>query len=258
MSSTLLVALEHGIKRITINRPERRNALDEATAGQLSDAIEWSRDDGTRVVVLSGARESFCAGTDLACAEQSSREGVEATSWMRETTNAIILAMRTMPIPIVGRVHGAAMGFGCNLALACDLVLATEHATFGQSAVKVGLIPDGGSTYLLPRLVGYHKAFEIMALGEPLSAADALALGMVNRIVPVPALDCVVGELAKRLAHGPAMALSHLKRALAEGDRAPLAAALAREAAGQGACLASEDFREGAAAFAERRMARFA
>lgn len=258
MSSTLLVALEHGIKRITINRPERRNALDEATARQLRDAIEWSLDDGTRVVVLSGARESFCAGTEPVSAGEASREGVEATSWPRETTNAIILAMRTMPIPIIARVHGAAMGFGCSLALACDLVLATEHATFGQAAVKVGSIPDGGSTYLLPRLVGYHKAFELMALGEPLSAADALALGMVNRLVPVPALDCVVGELAKRLAHGPTMALAHLKRALVEDERASIAAALAREAAGQGACLASDDSREGASAIAEHRVARLA
>jgi 2-(1,2-epoxy-1,2-dihydrophenyl)acetyl-CoA isomerase len=258
MSSSLLVALDHGIKRITINRPERRNALDPETSRMLLDAIRWSADDGTRVIVLTGARESFCAGADLVSASSAAREGFDVTAWLRETTNPTILAMRELPIPIIARVHGPAVGVGCNLALASDLIIASEHATFAQVFVKVGLVPDGGSTYLLPHLVGYHKAFELMALGELVTAKDAHALGIVNRLVPTPALDCVVDEMAKRLAHGPATALAHLKRGLTAVDRQHLVAALDREAVSQADCIASPDFREGVSAFMEKRAAVFA
>jgi len=257
MSSSLLVSLDQGVKRITINRPERRNALDEEASRGLLDALRWSGSDGTRVIVLTGAKESFCAGADLQSVAAAGPAMFDVTAWLRETTNPTILAMRELPIPIIARVHGPAVGIGCNLVMASDLVIASETATFGQAFVKVGLMPDGGRTCFLPRLVGYHKAFELTAFGEVLHALDALALGIVNRVVPHAALDGVVDDLARRLAHGPSTALARLKTALHHGEQSTLAESLDREALSQGDCARSPDFREGVAAFLEKRPAVF-
>jgi 2-(1,2-epoxy-1,2-dihydrophenyl)acetyl-CoA isomerase len=165
--------------------------------------------------------------------------------------------MRSLPKPIIARVHGHAVGIGCNYALACDMIIASEDAKFGQVFVKIGLMPDGGSTYFLPRTVGYAKAFELMALGEIMSAREAFELGLVNRVVPVDRLDQAVEGLATRLAQGPSIALAKIKAALNHPELAALAAALDFEAVNQADCFRSNDFQEGVHAFVEKRKPQF-
>jgi 2-(1,2-epoxy-1,2-dihydrophenyl)acetyl-CoA isomerase len=165
--------------------------------------------------------------------------------------------MRQLGKPIIARIHGHAVGVGCNYALACDLLIASEQAKFAQIFVKIGLMPDGGSTYFLPRLVGYHKAFELMATGDIISAQEALSLGLVNRVVAYEELDATVDAMAARLAASPGVALAKIKAGLNYGEKHDLAAALDFEAVNQGDCFRSEDFREGVAAFLEKRRASF-
>lgn len=253
-SDKLLVTLENGIKRITINRPERRNALDGETMILLREEIERSAEDESRVVILTGAGDSFCAGADLQAVGQ--RE-VDVTTSLRERTNPTILAMRKLAKPIIARIHGYAVGVGCNYALACDILIASDQAKFGQVFIKIGLMPDGGSTYFLPRIVGYAKAFELMATGDIFGAQDAFALGLVNRVVAFAELDATVNAMAERLAASPPLALAKIKEGLANGERSDLAGALEFEAVNQGDCFRSDDFKEGVAAFLEKRKANF-
>lgn len=251
----LLVTLQDGIKRITINRPERRNSVDLETVAMLRDAIVQSGDDGTRVVILTGAGESFCAGADLAATSKGDIADFDVTRSLREGVNPTILAMRALPVPIIARVHGHAVGVGCNYALACDLIVASEQAVFGQVFVRIGLMPDGGGTFFLPRLVGYHKAFELMAMGDIISAQDAYQLGLVNRIVPFAEMDVTVDALAVRLAASPRVALAKIKAAL--NHELDLAGALDFEAVNQESCFHSADFSEGVTAFLQKRKAVF-
>ena len=253
----LLVTLEEGIKRITFNRPERRNSVDTETVELLRDAIYQSARDESKVVILTGAGEAFCAGADLQATGSGDIRTLDVTASLRSHTNPTILAMRRLAKPIIARVHGAAAGVGCNYALACDLIIASDKAKFGQVFVKIGLMPDGGSTFFLPRLVGYAKAFELMATGDIISAQEALALGMINRVVPVEELDGTVNELAARLAAAPSIALAKIKEGLNHGEKSDLAAALDFEAVSQAACFQSSDFAEGVKAFLEKRKPQF-
>jgi 2-(1,2-epoxy-1,2-dihydrophenyl)acetyl-CoA isomerase len=256
-SDKLLVTLEEGIKRITFNRPERRNSVDTETVELLRDAIYQSGRDESKVIILSGSGEAFCAGADLQATGAADIRNLDVTASLRSHTNPTILAMRRLSKPIIARVHGPAAGVGCNYALACDLIIASEKAKFGQVFVKIGLMPDGGSTYFLPRLVGYAKAFELMATGDIISAQEALALGLVNRVVPFEELDATVNELATRLAAAPSIALAKIKQGLNHGEKSDLASALEFEAESQAACFKSDDFAEGVKAFLEKRKPQF-
>src|SRR5258706_7117178 len=207
----LFVSLEDGVKRITINRPEKRNSVDVETIELLHEAIQRSAEDDSKVVILTGAGDAFCAGADLQATSEFDIKNIDVTASLREHTNPTILAMRALPKPIIARVHGPAVGVGCNYALACDILIASEQAKFGQVFVKIGLMPDGGSTFFLPRAVGYAKAFELMATGDIISARDALALGLVNRVVPIEELDTTVNALAARLAVAAPIALRKIK-----------------------------------------------
>jgi 2-(1,2-epoxy-1,2-dihydrophenyl)acetyl-CoA isomerase len=253
----LLVALTDGIKRITINRPERRNSVDLETVAMLLEAISKSADDGTRVVILTGAGESFCAGADLAATSEREIADFDVTKSLREGVNPTILAMRALPLPIIARVHGHAVGVGCNYALACDLIVASEQALFGQVFVKIGLMPDGGGTFLLPRLVGYQKAFELMVTGDIIGAQDAHRLGLINRIVPFAELDATVDALAVRLAAAPRVAVAKIKAGLNQAAESDLAGALEFEAVNQEECFHSQDFIEGVTAFLQKRKPMF-
>lgn len=253
----LLVTLDNGIKRITFNRPEKRNAVDHETFALLRKAMEESAHDDSRVIVLTGAGDSLCAGADLSALTPAEIERHDVTASLRDNINPSILAMREVPKPIIARVHGHAAGIGCNYALACDLIIASEQAIFSELFVRIGLMPDGGGTYFLPRLVGYHRAFELMATGESVSANDAHKLGIVNRVVPYAELDATVDKLAARLAQAPAIALAGIKAGLNHGLNSDLASALDFEAVNQGHCFRSADFREGVAAFLEKRKAVF-
>jgi 2-(1,2-epoxy-1,2-dihydrophenyl)acetyl-CoA isomerase len=253
----LLVTLEGGIKRITINRPERRNSVDHEMIQLLRDSILHSESDGTRVVILTGAGDSFCAGADLAATSAGDIASYDVTRSIRENVNPTIMAMRALPVPIIARVHGHAVGVGHNYALACDMIIASEQAHFGQVFVKIGLMPDGGSTFFLPRIVGYQKAFELMAMGDIISAGDAMRLGLVNRVVPLAELDATVDSLAARLAAAPQAALASIKAGLNHSAQSDLASALDFEAVNQDTCFHSQDFMEGVAAFIQKRKAVF-
>lgn len=256
-SEKLLVTQSDGIKRITINRPERRNSVDHETITMLRDAVQNSETDGTRVLILTGAGDAFCAGADLAATSASDIANYDVTRAIRENVNPTIMAMRKLPVPIIARVHGHAVGVGHNYALACDMIIASEQALFGQVFVRVGLMPDGGSTFILPRLVGYQKAFELMAMGDIIGAGEALRLGLVNQVVPFAELDETVDTIAKRLASAPQKALANIKAALNHGAQSDLASSLEFEAVNQDACFHSADFMEGVAAFIEKRQAVF-
>jgi len=253
MAQTLLVNLENGIKRITFNRPERRNSVDPETAEKFFDAIRASLADGTRVIILTGAGDSFCAGADLVAHHESEIAEYDVTQYLRDVVNPTILAMRALPVSIIARVQGHAVGIGCNYALASDLIVASEDALFGQVFVKIGLMPDGGGTFFLPHLVGYQKAFELIALGDIINAREAEKLGFVNRIVPLVELDAAVDKIAEKLARSPRLAIENIKAGLNKHLQAQLAAALEFEAVNQNACFHSPDFVEGVTAFVEKR-----
>jgi 2-(1,2-epoxy-1,2-dihydrophenyl)acetyl-CoA isomerase len=256
VSSRLLVSLEGGVKRITFNNPMRRNSVDFETMLRFTETIKESFEDETRVVVITGAGDSFCAGADLQAAF-SGAAARDVTTDIREVVNPGVMAMRGLPKPIIARVHGHAAGIGCNYALAADIIIASDQAFFSQAFIKIGLMPDGGGTYFLPRLVGYNKAFELMALGDPVPAQQAFEMGMLNRVVPVGELDSTVDALTRRLADAPAIPLAKIKAGLANGLQSDLASALEFEAAGQGDCFRSADFAEGVAAFLQKRKAVF-
>src|SRR5918911_629714 len=184
MSQKLLVTLDRGVKRITFNRPERRNAVDFEVFAAFADAIRESATDESRVVVITGAGDSFCAGLDLTAISPSELAKMDVARTMRELIHPPILAMRALEKPVVARVAGPAVGIGFSYVLASDIRVASEDATFSQSFVRIGLMPDGGSTHLLPALVGYSKAFELMATAASISAEEAQRLGIVNRVVP--------------------------------------------------------------------------
>lgn len=253
----LTVTLENGIKRITFNRPERRNSVDRQMTEQLFDALRESVEDTTRVVILTGAGDSFCAGADLAATSESEIAEFDVTTHLREIVNPTILVMRSLPVPVIARVHGHAVGIGCNFALAADLIVASEDALFGQVFIKIGLIPDGGSTFFLPHLVGYQKAFELTALGDIIDARQAERLGFVNRVVPFADLDEAVDKTAQRLVESPRTALEKIKEGLNQNLQKALAEALEFEAVNQDECFHSRDFIEGISAFLQKRKATF-
>jgi|SRR5579871_41534 len=250
----LLVSLHNGIKRITFNAPHRRNAVDRDTTQRLLEVVRETVHDESRVVVLTGTGDSFCAGADLAAVNPGESD---VTEYLRRVVNPAILALREMPKPVIARVHGHAVGIGCNYALAADIRIASTEAKFGQVFSKIGLIPDGGSTYFLPRMIGYPKAFEWMATGAIIDAQQAAALGIVNQVVPVADLDATVDDWCRRLSGMATLALAGIKRALSFGESHTLAEALDCEAVTQKTCFDSADFREGVAAFREKRKAVF-
>jgi len=250
----LLVELKGGVKRITFNAPERRNAVDRATSERLLEVVQETARDESRVVILTGAGDAFCAGADLSTSKPG---GGNVTDFLRRVVNPTILALREMPKPVIARVHGHAVGVGCNYALADDIRIGTTEAKFGQVFSKIGLIPDGGSTYFLPRMIGYPKAFEWMVTGAVIDAQQAAEWGLINAVVPFKDLDGVVDQWIARLRSGPLLAYAGIQRALTYGGSHTLAEALDFEAVTQQTCYESDDFREGVAAFREKRKAVF-
>ncbi|HZT57710.1 MAG TPA: enoyl-CoA hydratase-related protein [Pyrinomonadaceae bacterium] len=253
----IVVTLEAGVKRITFNKPERRNAMDFEMFAAFAEAVRESATDASRVVVITGAGEAFCSGLDMAATDARTLASLDIAAKVRELINPPVMRMRATGKPFVARVHGPAAGIGFSYVLACDVRVASTEATFSQSFVRVGLMPDGGSTHFLPALVGQAKAFELMTTGATLSADEAFRLGVVNRVVQRDELDAAVEEIAARLARAPQPALARIKAALSRSENESLAAALDFEAEAQAQCFASADFREGAAAFAGKRAPEF-
>ena len=241
---------------ITLDRADALNALTVPLKEELLVTLERLADDpAVGAIVLTGAGRAFCAGQDLRERLEPGAAPLEVE--IRERYNPIIIAMRRLEKPIVGAINGIAAGAGASLAFACDLRIAAEGATFLLAFGRVGLIPDSGATWLLPRLIGSAKAAELALTGEPLSAADAERLGLVARVVPA---ESVVGEaqaLAARLAAMPPRAIALTKRALEASWTATLEEQLELEAELQGIAGATADHAEGLAAFLEKRPPRF-
>ena len=253
----LLVTLEGGVKRITFNNSARRNAIDFGMFEAFARAVEESATDESRVVVITGAGDAFCSGLDLGSISPKELAAMDVAASVRELISPPVRRMRESPKPFVARVAGPAAGIGFSYVLASDFVVASEDATFSQSFVRVGLMPDGGATHLLPALVGRAKAFELMATGATIPAQEAQRLGVVGRVVPRAELDAVVDDLAARLAAAPQPSLARIKAALNLSEQQALAAALDFEAEGQAACFRSPDFLEGATAFMQKRAPQF-
>jgi 2-(1,2-epoxy-1,2-dihydrophenyl)acetyl-CoA isomerase len=244
------------IATITLDRPNALNALTVPMKEELLGALRAiGRDRAGRAVVLTGAGRAFCAGQDLN--ERLEPDAAPLAVEVRERYNPIIRAMRALPQAIVGAINGVAAGAGASLAFACDIRVAAEEAAFVLAFGRIGLVPDSGATWLLPRLVGPAKAAELALLGERLSAADAERHGLVARVVPGDALAAEARDIAARLAALAPRALSLTKRALERSWSLDLEAALEDEALRQGIAGATADHAEGLAAFLEKRPPRF-
>lgn len=250
---TILVQAEGEVTILTMNRPRLRNALNRQLRAELLAALKAATQ--ARCVVLTGTGGAFSSGQDLADAGPLDELDLERT--LREEYEPLIAAIADCPAPVIAAVNGVAAGAGANLALACDLVIAAESATFLQAFTRIGLMPDAGGTFWLPRQVGQARAMGAMLLAEPIPAAQAADWGMIWEAVPDAEFESRWRARATTLAAGPTVALAAVKRALRASPGNTLADQLALEARLQGQCGATQDFREGVAAFLEKRPARF-
>ena len=259
MGEHIKVAEQRGVVTITLDRPDKLNAFVGHMRRDLADALERAgRDDGVRVVVLTGAGRAFCAGGDVAAMnELMERREADEFARMLGAGRHVVETIRQMTKPVVASINGAASGAGFNLALACDLRVAARSATFAQSFVKVGLHPDWGGTYFLPRIVPPNIACELLFLGDAIDAERALALGLVNRVVPDEGLEAETMELAERLRAAPREAIAAAKHAVYLSPHAELDEMLQYETEAQLRCFRTADAREGVRAFLEKREPRF-
>lgn len=255
---TVLVDMDPdaGVATITLNRPDALNALTVPMKQALLAAFrQVQRDPTVRAVILTGAGRAFCAGQDLR--ERLQPDAAPLGEEVRERYNPIVRAMRALPKPIVAAVNGVAAGAGASLAMACDIRIASEAASFALAFGRVGLVPDSGATWLLPRLVGATRAAELALLGDSVAAAEAASLGLVGRVVPAEELATEARSVAARLAAGAPRAMALTKRALNAAWSHDLDAALDYEAHLQDLAGRTKDHAEGMAAFLEKRPPRF-
>jgi 2-(1,2-epoxy-1,2-dihydrophenyl)acetyl-CoA isomerase len=260
MSQTILTSFDAGVFTITLNRPEKLNAF----AGDMRDLLLDALDDaaarpGARVVVVTGAGRAFCSGGDVGhmLALRSREDGADEIRALLDAGSRAVARLAALPVPTIAAVNGVAAGAGANLAIACDLRIASDEARFGETFVKIGLQPDWGGTHHLPRLVGLAKALELAWTGGLIDAAEALRIGLVNRVVPHAAFAGAVRELALELAAAPQNAVHAIKRTMRAGATASLEEAFALEAQAQMMLWRSPDVTEGLSAIAERRAASF-
>ena len=256
MSDGLRLEVADAIATITLDRPEALNALTVPVKVGLLDALRTiARDRSIRAVILTGAGRAFCAGQDLA--EREEPEAAPLDVELRERYVPIVRAMAALDRPIVAAVNGVAAGAGMSLALACDLRIAAESARFVLAFGRIGLVPDSGASWCLPRIVGAGHAAELALLGGSVDAARALRIGLVNRVVPDSELGAAAREIAMTLAAGAPRAMAATRRLLAEAWTTDLEAAFAAETEAQGILGRSPDHAEGLAAFRDKRPPRF-
>lgn len=256
---TLRCEIDQRILTITLNRPDKLNALTDTMLRELDDAFSQAEaDDAIHVIILTGTGRGFCPGQDLAAAlAQAASGALRYGEHLRALYNPLILRMRRLPKIIIGAINGVAAGAGMSLALACDLRIAAESASFMQAFVKVGLVPDSGSSWLLPRLVGPARALELMLSGRRVSAQEALTLGIVNEVTPDTDLMRRAIELASELANGPTVTIDYIKSAVEFALDHTLAEALDKEAELQDLAGQTADHIEGISAFLEKRLPQF-
>lgn len=268
-SEDLLVDLADGRLSLTLNRPASGNALRPPQRDLLIDILDTAAGDrDVRVITLTAAGRHFCTGADLRVEhpdinaaggelnEPAKRSGAVMAT-IESGAQRLVAGLLDIPKPVIAGVNGTAAGIGVHLALACDLVVMADEASLIESFVNIGLGPDGGGAYLLPRLIGLQRAKEIILLGDRLSARDAQTMGLVNRVVPATDVPAAVSELATRLAHGPTLAIGAAKRMLNRSLDSDRATAFLEEAALQEIITNSDDSAEGVAAFVEKRTASF-
>jgi 2-(1,2-epoxy-1,2-dihydrophenyl)acetyl-CoA isomerase len=251
---TIRVETADGVTTITLNRPESLNALNSTMRRDLSAALRAAaRDEAVRAVVLTGSGRGFCSGADL----RGGPGEREFRRVVRDEYNPIIRALRDMPKPVVAAVNGVAAGAGVSLALACDLVVAAEEVRFILAFVRIGLVPDSGSTRALVRALGRHRAAALIFTGDPLSASEARDAGLVSLVAPADELAVTARAMAQRLAAAPTRAIGLAKRLINQAEDVSLDDSLAMEAALQELAGRTQDHAEGVAAFAEKREPRF-
>jgi 2-(1,2-epoxy-1,2-dihydrophenyl)acetyl-CoA isomerase len=257
---TIQFEMRGAVAVITLNRPDSLNALTSEVGRDFQAAVAEARERGARAVVLTGAGRAFCAGGDLREMQKiAAREG-RVDAFFDEPLrllNDCILLIRNTPLPFIAAVNGAASGGGCNLALACDLVVAGEGARFNQAFIKIGLVPDCGGTFILPRLVGWRRATELMMTGDAVTAASALEMGMINAVVPDDELLARALAMAERLAAAPTVAIGRIKELLEASATNNYGAQLELERKAQIQTGSTKDFSEGVAAFIEKRPPKF-
>jgi len=251
----VLADIEGSVATVTINRPDKRNALNGATRTQFMEAVDrLQANEAVRVVVVTGAGETaFVAGADVA--EFADRTPMEQLSVMKRRT--VYQAVEAFPKPVIAAINGYCLGTGCELAMACDIRIAADSAKLGQPEVKLGIMPGGGGTQRLPRLVGMGRALKLLLTGDIISAQEALAIGLVDEVVAASELTRRVRELAERIAQRSPVAVRLIKQAVRASARMPLGEGLRLETSLFGLAFASQDKAEGIAAFLEKRTPDF-
>ncbi|MGC8751488.1 enoyl-CoA hydratase-related protein [Hydrotalea sp.] len=247
----ILFELNNGIAFITLNRPEKLNAFNRPMALLMQEKLQACNSNAIRCVYITGAGKGFCAGQDLE--EVLDPNGPGMNRILKEQFNPIITLIQQLQKPVVAAVNGVAAGAGANIALACDIVVSSEQASFIQAFSKIGLIPDSGGTYFLPRLIGYQKAMALMMLGDKVSATEAVNMGMIYKKFPTGEFENASKQLAQLLANMPTQALGFIKQALQASMHQNLNQQLELEDVLQQKASATNDFKEGVNAFIQKR-----
>ncbi len=257
---TIQVEMKNAVGVLTLNRPESLNALTSQVGHEFKSAMTDLQARGARAIVITGAGRAFCAGGDIREMQKMAEREGKVEAFFDEPLrllNECILLIRRMPLPIVAAVNGFASGGGCNFALACDVVIAGEGAKFNQAFIKIGLIPDCGGTFILPRLIGLRRATELLMTGEIITAAQALEMGMINAVVADNELMAQAMAMAERLAQAPTAAIGQIKKLLEASAQNDYGAQLDCEREAQIEAGRTNDFKEGVTAFIEKRAAKF-
>lgn len=255
---TLRYDVADGICTITLNRPDKLNAFNDTMKVEMLSALkEAEKDLAVRCVVITGEGRAFCSGQDLVARQGANLADTPIGEMLRKLYHPFIVKIRTMPKPVIAAVNGAAAGMGMSLALACDYRIMAESAYMMQAFIKIGLVPDCGSTFFLPRFVGMGRAFELMATGDKVPASRCLEWGLTNEVVPDPELASAVRTTASKFAAGPTAAYGLLKRALNHSIGLHMEEQLDFESYAQQIAVRSADFAEGVKAFAEKRAPAF-
>lgn len=248
--------LMDGVCTITFNRPEFYNAFNDGISYEFQNALKSAaKDDKVRVVVITGEGKAFCSGQDL----KSARDDDEKMFYnsLEKRYNPIIRSMRSLPKPIIARLNGVAAGAGCSLALAADMIVAAESSKMVEVFINIGLVPDSGSSFFLPNLVGYQKAFELCAMGTKVSAQEAFELGIINKVVPDGELDSAVKSYTDYFAKAPTKSIGMIKKMLNKASSSSLDEMLEYEKYSQQIAGSSEDYKEGKQAFLDKRKPEF-
>lgn len=255
---TLLLSIDNGLAILTLNRPETLNALNSQLKKDLLQALRQvgKKDNGIRCLLITGAGRAFCSGADLA-ESMESNSCPDAGADLMETYHPIMLELAELKIPVVSAVNGVAAGAGMSIAIGADIVIAADTAYFLQTFINIGLVPDAGSTFMLPRLIGQARARAMMMLGEKIPAPQAEEWGMIYKTVPENELMATAKQLAEKLANGPTQALSSIRKLLVASDNNSFSEQLHAEAMAQRTASRSDDCLEGISAFLQKRSANF-